>query len=714
MLTNLKNIISSLSQKRLSLLLLAVAIAIISLIVYRFANQNNLLKNHFTSEIKNNSDYLSIKNKTNTVNYTGIGIAIFLLILIVFLSNREATKERKITGELRIQKEHLKVILNSISEGLITTDKYGKIIFMNHSAERLTQWNNEEAIGQPLEKIYQVVNEETGTTFENIVHRILEQKKSIELENNTILYTKHANSLIISNSGSPLMDKKKNISGTVLVFNDITKKKEIETKLKESESFSRGVIDALSSHIAVIDTEGNIVRVNRAWKRFAEMNGLGDKSLLGEGANYFTVCQLGIIEADATSKKALAGIQRVINNELSEFYLEYPCSSPSEEKWFYMRVTRFDNEEDMIIIEHHDITERKIAEIKKHKAIELYTIIAQGTSDTIWDWDIVSNQIKYNYGITQMFGFDIEEVVNISAWWEQHIHPDDLEKVKGTIREAFTKKIQNLKLPYRFRCSDGNYKFIIDRAFIIFDESGKPVRMIGAMQDITYQKEEEVRISKEIIHAQEEERQHIGSELHDNVNQILASTQMTLDMAKMKLTDPEKAKNYIDKTRTHIDQAIAEIRKLSHELAPHIFEDHSFRQVIENLLVNINIHNQFEIQLHLDEMTDVKISNDIQKNLYRILQEQLKNIIKYAMATKIEVAVHILNNTIQLRIHDNGKGFNTHAGKADGIGLRNIKRRAELFNGKCNIHSAVGKGCEIMVHIPLETAGSLTHTINAN
>lgn len=120
--------------------------------------------------------------------------------------------------------DFLRGTLNSLEEGVITTDKDGKIYGMNPSAERLTGWSEGDVIAQPLEKIYHVVNEETGQPFENIVSRILREGKTIAFENNTILKKKNAEEIIISNNGSPIRNKEGEIIGSVLVFRDITEK----------------------------------------------------------------------------------------------------------------------------------------------------------------------------------------------------------------------------------------------------------------------------------------------------------------------------------------------------------------------------------------------------------------------------------------------------------------------------------------------------------
>ncbi|WP_158642981.1 PAS domain-containing protein [Mucilaginibacter ginsenosidivorax] len=130
-----------------------------------------------------------------------------------------------------------------------------------------------------------------------------------------------------------------------------------------------------------------------------------------------------------------------------------------------------------------------------------YETVAQATSDTIWDWDIISDTIQYNYGMNQVFGYKLSEIANVNNWWNTKLHPDDAEKVTGGLALAFTSKSNHLQLDYRFLCADGKYKHILDRALIIRDESGKPVRVIGAMQDVTRQKEEEqwLRLTESVL-----------------------------------------------------------------------------------------------------------------------------------------------------------------------------------------------------------------------
>jgi len=356
-----------------------------------------------------------------------------------------------------------------------------------------------------------------------------------------------------------------------------------------------------------------------------------------------------------------------------------------------------------IITNLRDVSERKENEIKIKAAIERYDILSNASSDTIWDWDIINNTMLYNDGIIKTFGYQASEVQNVVEWWNEKLYPDDFKKVTEALEEVFNNGREKFQLTYRFRCADDSYKYVFDRAFVIFDENGNPSRMIGAMQDITYEVEEEMRISKAIMDAQEQERRFIGAELHDNVNQLLASSLLALSMVKKNQKKTKEFYEFIEMGKTHVLSAVEEVRKLSHKLAPASFDSSTLKDAIEHLLQSFNLNNRFSIRLNFDVACN-EVNGDIQINLYRILQEQIKNIAKYSDASEIEISVAQAADTVKMRIFDNGKGFNVKTVKK-GIGLSNIKKRTESFSGKFVLNSAKGKGCEILLELPLAKAG---------
>ncbi|MFB3387873.1 PAS domain-containing protein [Flavobacterium sp. LAR06] len=125
---------------------------------------------------------------------------------------------------------------------------------------------------------------------------------------------------------------------------------------------------------------------------------------------------------------------------------------------------------------------------------EKYDIVAKATSDTIWDWKIQEDSISWNKGIEGIFGYNQEDVGKTSKWWFDKIHPEDSIRMSIKLYSFIEQKTEKWQDQYRFRCADGTYKYVLDRGFLLKDEKGRAIRMIGAIQDITKQKEEEQRL----------------------------------------------------------------------------------------------------------------------------------------------------------------------------------------------------------------------------
>ena len=213
-------------------------------------------------------------------------------------------------------------------------------------------------------------------------------------------------------------------------------------------------------------------------------------------------------------------------------------------------------------------------------------------------------------------------------------------------------------------------------------------------------KEKQQQITKAILEAQEEERRSIGAELHDNINQILATANLYLTTA---LHEEANTAELIKKSKECINSGIEEIRKLSKRLVTPVFISTGLKQAIEDLTNDIRDLKKIDIRTDLDELEDTPLHDTLKLNLYRIIQEQLNNILKYANASEICVRVNIRNDNVTLLISDNGKGFDTGI-QSKGVGMINIQNRAELFNGKVEVNSAPGKGCSLKVIVTRKAA----------
>ena len=153
-----------------------------------------------------------------------------------------------------------------------------------------------------------------------------------------------------------------------------------------------------------------------------------------------------------------------------------------------------------IVLSKNDTRNSKVFEKLKatneeiKESNERYDIVAKATSDTIWDWTIQEDSFIWNKGIQGIFGYKKEDIGKTSKWWFDRIHPEDSIKMSIKLYSFIEQKTEKWQDEYRFKCADGTYKYVFDRGFLVKDDEGNAIRMIGAIQDVTKQKEEEQRL----------------------------------------------------------------------------------------------------------------------------------------------------------------------------------------------------------------------------
>jgi signal transduction histidine kinase len=208
------------------------------------------------------------------------------------------------------------------------------------------------------------------------------------------------------------------------------------------------------------------------------------------------------------------------------------------------------------------------------------------------------------------------------------------------------------------------------------------------------------KIAEAIIQAQEQERARIGHELHDNVNQILSSGQLYLNHLTQGLENFEDVK---DKTLDIIKLAIEEIRNLSRAMVAPDLDQDGLVISIHELVEDLRFSGLFYISFSHGKMADLELISQSKKiTLFRIIQEQTRNIVKYSKAKNVEISLFCCDDQVRLEIADDGKGFDPKNTRR-GLGLSNIYERTRLYNGKVLLTTAPGKGCSIIVNIPFET-----------
>jgi two-component system sensor histidine kinase UhpB len=253
---------------------------------------------------------------------------------------------------------------------------------------------------------------------------------------------------------------------------------------------------------------------------------------------------------------------------------------------------------------------------------------------------------------------------------------------------------------------------------IVVELSYYPIHYFGrtAMQAQANDITEKIRLEKElnlqkqqmieaVLNAQEQERRKIGAELHDNINQVLTAIKLNLGLAQEL---PADSPALIDKSLKTVSMAIEEIRKLSRSfISSGNIKELGLIDSIEELINDLHAVKKIRIELKAESLDETTLSEEQKITIYRIIQEQFNNILKYAEASLVNVCLQSTPEQIHLLIADDGNGFDP-AVRRKGVGITNMISRAELFNGKVKIDSAPGNGCRLevvlnaKVHFPQE------------
>lgn len=341
---------------------------------------------------------------------------------------------------------------------------------------------------------------------------------------------------------------------------------------------------------------------------------------------------------------------------------------------------------------------------------ELYRFVTEITNDALWEWNLAAEEIFWiDGGHKRVFGYQVENALIPLAFWESCIHPSDKKRILGTLQQVLTDATSSLwEDEYRFAKADGSYAYVHDRGHIIY-EDGKALRMIGATQDITarvvlQQQLEESRLGKQrndtaaIIIAQETLRSNVGTQLLDNFGQMLAAINVYLQIGRKNI--PENI--YLERCSEYINGLADEVKKFYQTLrVPDkvigLFES------ITIMVGETTKHHPIIIDLNTNAIDEHLISKKLQLIIYRIVQEQLQNVIRHSSATEAVIYMNISNEVLRLYVMDNGCGWE-YTEKRAGLGLTNIITCVEMLQGSARIISTPQEGFVLKVLLPLSSS----------
>ena len=597
------------------------------------------------------------------------------------LRQKRIEKEKKdADDQVKENEKRYRSLVERVSDGFIALDINWNFVYVNKRAEELFNRPQGSLLGKNM---WDEFPEAFDKTFYRAYRKAMETQQNFYLKEYSFAIDKWVESNIYPSA-----------TGISVFFRDITDQKKAELKARESEERYGVLIDRITDAFIAVDGDFRFTYVN---KQAGELMGRDPKMIIGQS--------VWVEFPDVVGSPLYNTCLEAFKNQ------QYTCSTNFIESANLWLESHIYPSNDGISGFIRDITERKKAEEDLRNS-ELRLNEAQAVAHiSNWDINLSKDEHMWSDEFYRILGLEKDVVTASSEAFLSLIHPEDLELVKKVLAEALLHNKVN-HMDYRFIRPDGEVRHGYSEWKVDVDNNGQAQRIFGIMQDVTEIRQaaenlkvleqqileqkiqEQKKIARAIITGQEKERNYIGQELHDNVCQILVGAKLHMGMTAVK---ESVLKNLIKYPMELIDTSIEEIRVLSHKLVTPV-KNIDLEELVRELLYNVSISTTLKITFKYD-LPSQAIDDDLKLNIYRILQEQVSNVIKHSGATSLSIVIEAMKKYISLVVIDNGAGFDPEK-KTGGIGLANILHRVETFNGTILINSRPGEGTEINIEIP--------------
>lgn len=601
----------------------------------------------------------------------------------------DIAERKKAEDHLRKEKELSESIINTLPGIFYIFDAEGNHLYWNKNYETVTGFSREEISKAKAGDF--IAEEDQAFVAEAIGKVFINGYADVE----AMMVTKDGRSLdYFFNGISVNYQDKLCLLGIGI---DISERKKAEKELRQAEIKFRTLVEKSQVGVYIVQ-KGEFVYVN---PRFAELFGYDQKELIHADA-------VNKIIAEEYRDIATKNVRARIAGEVETVHYE---ASGKRKDGSINRVEFYGSRTEYaglptIIGTMVDITERKLAEeaLQKSEA-NLHTIF--DTTDTIYvlldhNFQVMSFNPNAAEFTRRELNREAKLYDNLIYYFPKERQPELFQTMKKVLSG------EHVKYESGYLQKDGSFNWYDVRMFPITNKEKQAFGMMIAVSDITEKKrlqqeivdqnvQEQKKITRAILTAQEKERNSIGQELHDNVNQILVGTKMLLGLS----TPKEFAgnENYITRSISLIDDAINEIRTITRE---HVTPQRKIdlKTIVQVLVDNLSLHAAIQTSF-VYNTEEHFIKDDLKVNVYRIIQESINNMLKHAEAKNMELSITVVEEELHVSIKDDGKGFDPLTTTSKGIGVSNIINRVESFNGRVSINAYPGKGCHIQVVLPL-------------
>lgn len=493
--------------------------------------------------------------------------------------------------------------------------------------------------------------------------------------------------------------------GYMGTLTDIQELKTKEEQLRKSEQFYHNLIANSLDGILLTEADGTITYSS---KSVTDIMGYEESDLLGKNAFEYVHPDDHILAVEA--------FQREVKESPEVKFIVVRLRKKGD-GWLWCMVrghnlltNPYINK---VVIYLHDDTPRKQANDALRESENRFRTLIRDLQLGVVLLNAEGRIEIYNKAIAQMLGIEEEKLVGHKM---AHIVVNAVHEngQPYTMEDMPLPRVRKTRLPVNNLVMGINKADSKERTWLLvnvepmLNEQERIVHIICSVNDITERKKLEQKLicekinqqkllTQATIDGQEKERKEIGKELHDNIGQQLTTTKLFLDLAKT--TADDTTNEMISLALKGISDVINEIRRMSRSLVPPTLGDLGLVDSINDLVDSISRAQYIKIEFDYFNFNEDFISDNKKLTLFRIIQEQLNNIVKHAEAHRVTVTLADKETHLLLEVTDDGKGFELSKVRR-GLGLTNIKNRAELFGGREEIISAPGKGCTLKVYIP--------------
>ena len=637
----------------------------------------------------------------------------------------------------RISNELALGILSNIGQGLIATDREGKIIYFNDFAQNILEFDPELAYGKDFDDIFRIYHAETGTRLPSPVAYVLIQQAETGLEANSVLRMANGELKYLSAACSPMFDNNGGMMGAVVAFRDITRLRTTELNHIREERNLNLIFNSIPIGTLILDEKGYAIKTNQIFLKSRDKT---EKDIIGKpygkcvncirdgdsdlGCGYGTHCP------DCDIKRA---INDAIQYNRTTYNMEYKMAetrgSQVYEFWVRASVTPIVmSEKKLILVTLVDITASKNQEINAKETRDHCTNILNQLPFTVWMSDA---NFKWQYSNRAMG--EVTGIIHVDTpldQWFQFVHPEDAEEFTREAYEALNKRAPFMK-EARLKSNDGSYSWCLLNAAPYYETDGSYAGYIGSTLDISERKEQEEDIKRfqELLIAAKETAEsankakseflaNISHEIRTPINGIVGMVDLTLmtelsdDQRDNLITAKACAGSLTNLVNDVLDFSKMEAGKMTlenitfhlKELIEEIIRAHSPKATDKGLELNYTFSSLIPQYIVGDPNRLRQILNNLISNAIKFTPRgEVTLTVKSTKVTKeeAELVFSVADTGIGITEEDRSRLFKsfsqiensyTRQYGGTGLGLVISKQLLEMMGGRIEVDSEYGVG----------------------